>query len=64
MFSGKFADVAEPFESSLIFLETFSVYYQDIIDNDYINSLHKPPRFIGMRIEKILPLPSDHDTLI
>ena len=29
-----------------------------------INSIHKPPRPIGMRIEKILPLPGDHGSLI
>jgi demethylmenaquinone methyltransferase/2-methoxy-6-polyprenyl-1,4-benzoquinol methylase len=26
----------------------------------YLNSIHKPPRPIGMRIEKILPLPGGH----
>jgi len=28
------------------------------------DSLQKPPRFIGMRIEKVLPLPGDHGALI
>ena len=27
-------------------------------------SLHKPPRPIGMRIEKVLPLPGDRSALI
>ena len=29
----------------------------------FCNSLHKPPRRGGMRIEKVLPLPGDHGQL-
>jgi len=28
------------------------------------NSLHKPPRLGGMRMEKVLPLPDDRGSLI
>jgi len=28
------------------------------------NSLDKPPRTIGIRVEKVLPLPGDHGSLI
>jgi hypothetical protein len=29
-----------------------------------INSIHKPPRPVGMRIEKVLPLPGENRSLI
>ena len=28
------------------------------------DSIHKPPRPVGMRIEKVLPLPGDPESLI
>jgi len=29
-----------------------------------VNSIHKPPRPIGVRIEKVLPLPGGHVLLV